>query len=203
MGHYIREDLPFYYALVVDAFTVCDQNYCSLTTCTSPRLQRLRDRNCARRTTSRFQNLYAERQDRKWGMTWKTYLERLLASRNRPRDCIDCDPRHCGAGHCSSSWSCGGRAASSHHQRQLSVERSGCEDRLRFRPTNASRPTEAMNARVGPCSKQMDRMCGRIPVKMNIEFVKKKALRRAPLARLMQVRKRSCPTGPCCDLGLQ
>ena len=28
MGHYTREDLPFYYALA-DAFTVCDQHYCS------------------------------------------------------------------------------------------------------------------------------------------------------------------------------
>ncbi len=35
MGHYTREDLPFYYALA-DAFTVCDQNYCSVMTSTSP-----------------------------------------------------------------------------------------------------------------------------------------------------------------------
>ncbi len=28
MGYYIREDIPFYYALA-DAFTVCDQNFCS------------------------------------------------------------------------------------------------------------------------------------------------------------------------------
>jgi phospholipase C len=35
MGHYTREDLPFYYEMA-DAFTVCDQNYCSVMTSTSP-----------------------------------------------------------------------------------------------------------------------------------------------------------------------
>jgi phospholipase C len=35
MGHYTREDIPFYYALA-DAFTVCDQNYCSVMSSTTP-----------------------------------------------------------------------------------------------------------------------------------------------------------------------
>jgi phospholipase C len=35
MGHYNRDDLPFYYALA-DAFTVCDQNFCSSLTATEP-----------------------------------------------------------------------------------------------------------------------------------------------------------------------
>lgn len=35
MGYYNREDLPFYYALA-DAFTVCDQNFCSSLTGTTP-----------------------------------------------------------------------------------------------------------------------------------------------------------------------
>ncbi len=35
LGHYIREDLPFNYALA-DAFTVCDQNFCSAMTSTTP-----------------------------------------------------------------------------------------------------------------------------------------------------------------------
>lgn len=35
MGYYNREDLPFYYALA-DAFTVCDQHFCSSLTGTSP-----------------------------------------------------------------------------------------------------------------------------------------------------------------------
>ena len=35
MGHYTREDLPFYYALA-DAFTICDQHFCSALTGTTP-----------------------------------------------------------------------------------------------------------------------------------------------------------------------
>jgi phospholipase C len=35
MGYHTREDLPFYYALA-DAFTVCDQNFCSSLTGTNP-----------------------------------------------------------------------------------------------------------------------------------------------------------------------
>ncbi|HTR41063.1 MAG TPA: phospholipase C, phosphocholine-specific, partial [Pseudomonadales bacterium] len=35
MGFYNRDDLPFYYALA-DAFTVCDQNFCSSLTATEP-----------------------------------------------------------------------------------------------------------------------------------------------------------------------
>src|SRR5690606_22644243 len=34
MGHYTREDIPFYYALA-DAFTVCDQHFCSSLTGTT------------------------------------------------------------------------------------------------------------------------------------------------------------------------
>ncbi|WP_158991557.1 phosphocholine-specific phospholipase C [Mucilaginibacter sp. L196] len=35
LGHHNRDDIPFYYALA-DAFTVCDQNFCSSLTGTSP-----------------------------------------------------------------------------------------------------------------------------------------------------------------------
>lgn len=35
LGYYDRDDLPFYYALA-DAFTVCDQNFCSTLTGTTP-----------------------------------------------------------------------------------------------------------------------------------------------------------------------
>ena len=35
MGYYTREDIPFYYALA-DAFTICDQNFCSSLTPTDP-----------------------------------------------------------------------------------------------------------------------------------------------------------------------
>ncbi|QHN05355.1 phospholipase C, phosphocholine-specific [Granulicella sp. WH15] len=76
MGHYTREDLPFYYALA-DAFTVCDQNYCSVMTSTTP------NRSCfwtgtvrdAQRTDSK---VYMRNDEIiKGGMTWKTYPERL------------------------------------------------------------------------------------------------------------------------------
>ncbi|MCY4781271.1 phospholipase C, phosphocholine-specific [Sphingobacterium sp. UT-1RO-CII-1] len=35
MGHYTREDIPFYYSLA-DSFTICDQNFCSSITGTNP-----------------------------------------------------------------------------------------------------------------------------------------------------------------------
>jgi phospholipase C len=35
MGYYTREDIPFYYEMA-DAFTVCDQNFCSAMTSTNP-----------------------------------------------------------------------------------------------------------------------------------------------------------------------
>lgn len=35
LGHYSREDLPFNYAMA-DAFTICDQNFCSAMTSTTP-----------------------------------------------------------------------------------------------------------------------------------------------------------------------
>lgn len=35
LGHHTREDIPFYYALA-DAFTICDQNFCSTLTGTTP-----------------------------------------------------------------------------------------------------------------------------------------------------------------------
>ncbi|KKX51195.1 hypothetical protein L950_0206690 [Sphingobacterium sp. IITKGP-BTPF85] len=34
MGYYTREDNPFYYAFA-DAFTICDQNFCSSITGTT------------------------------------------------------------------------------------------------------------------------------------------------------------------------
>jgi phospholipase C len=35
LGYYTREDVPFYYAMA-DAFTICDQNFCSSLTATTP-----------------------------------------------------------------------------------------------------------------------------------------------------------------------
>ena len=76
MGHYTREDLPFYYELA-DAFTVCDQHYCSVMTSTSPNRSffwtgTVRDQQ---RADSRvyMRNDEIEREQ----MVWKTYPERL------------------------------------------------------------------------------------------------------------------------------
>jgi phospholipase C len=76
MGHYTREDLPFYYAMA-DAFTICDQNYCSVMTSTSPNRSyfwtgTIRDRQ---QVNSRV-HIRNEEFDSD-GMTWKTFPERL------------------------------------------------------------------------------------------------------------------------------
>jgi phospholipase C len=76
MGHYTREDLPFYYALA-DAFTVCDQNYCSVMTSTSPNRSyfwtgTIRDEQ---RVDSKVHIRNEQIDD--GGMSWKTFPERL------------------------------------------------------------------------------------------------------------------------------
>jgi phospholipase C len=76
MGHYTREDLPFYYALA-DAFTVCDQSYCAVMTSTSPNRSvfwtgTIRDKQeTGSRVFMRNNELFAE------PLPWKTYPERL------------------------------------------------------------------------------------------------------------------------------
>jgi phospholipase C len=76
MGHYTREDLPFYYALA-DAFTVCDQNYCSVMTSTSPNRSyfwtgTIRDQQ---RVDSKV--FMRNEQIDYGGLSWKTFPERL------------------------------------------------------------------------------------------------------------------------------
>jgi phospholipase C len=76
MGHYTREDLPFYYALA-DAFTVCDQNYCAVMTSTTPNRSTfwtgtIRDRQSADSKVYMRNEQYERLQ-----MPWKTYPERL------------------------------------------------------------------------------------------------------------------------------
>ena len=76
MGHYTREDLPFYYALA-DAFTVCDQHYCAVMTSTSPNrcyfwTGTIRDRQSV---DSRV--FIRNEQIDDGDMVWKTFPERL------------------------------------------------------------------------------------------------------------------------------
>lgn len=76
MGHYTREDLPFYFALA-DAFTICDQSYCGVMTSTSPNRSMfwtgtIRDKQSAdSRVYMRNDQLERDR------LRWKTYPERL------------------------------------------------------------------------------------------------------------------------------
>jgi phospholipase C len=75
MGHYTREDIPFYYSLA-DAFTVCDQNFCaSLTGTTTNRTffwtGKIRPEPGAMAQV-RNSDLYYNRESH-----WKTFPERL------------------------------------------------------------------------------------------------------------------------------
>jgi phospholipase C len=76
MGYYTRQDIPFYYALA-DAFTVCDQHYCSVMTSTSPNrcyfwTGTIRDRQ-------NVDSMVHMRNDEidYGGLGWKTFPERL------------------------------------------------------------------------------------------------------------------------------
>jgi phospholipase C len=74
MGYFDRRDLPFYYALA-DAFTVCDQNFCSTLTGTTPNRLHL--------WTGTIRDGKGQQQVRNSDVTysqtanWKTYPERL------------------------------------------------------------------------------------------------------------------------------
>jgi len=77
MGYYDREDLPFYYAFA-DAFTICDQHFCSSLTATTPnRLQlwtgTVREKPDANSPPN------VRNSDVDYGSTvrWKTFPERL------------------------------------------------------------------------------------------------------------------------------
>jgi phospholipase C len=76
MGHYTREDLPFYYALA-DAFTVCDQNYCSVMTSTTPNRSYLWTGTIREQQRANSRVHIRNEQIDDGGMTWKTFPERL------------------------------------------------------------------------------------------------------------------------------
>ncbi len=77
LGYYNREDIPFYYALA-DAFTVCDQNFCSSLTGTTPnRLYLWTGTIREKQDFSSKANVKNEDVDYgKWAK-WKTFPERL------------------------------------------------------------------------------------------------------------------------------
>jgi phospholipase C len=77
LGYYNREDIPFYYSLA-DAFTVCDQNFCSSLTGTTPNRLYLwtgtiREKQLADSTA----NVFNSDVDYDKEASWKTFPERL------------------------------------------------------------------------------------------------------------------------------
>jgi phospholipase C len=76
MGYYTREDLPFYYALA-DAFTVCDQNYCSVLSSTSPNRCYLWSGTIRDRQSPDSKVFIRNEQIDGGGLNWKTFPERL------------------------------------------------------------------------------------------------------------------------------
>jgi phospholipase C len=77
MGYYNREDIPFYYALA-DAFTVCDQNFCSSLTGTTPnRLFLWTGTIRETHDDTSHANVRNEEVDYGAEARWKTFPERL------------------------------------------------------------------------------------------------------------------------------
>lgn len=77
MGYYSRQDIPFYYALA-DAFTVCDQHFCSSLTGTTPnRLYFWTGTIRALQNESSPALVWNEEADYNNMVSWKTYPERL------------------------------------------------------------------------------------------------------------------------------
>ncbi|MES2709073.1 MAG: phospholipase C, phosphocholine-specific [Verrucomicrobiota bacterium] len=77
LGHYTREDLPFYYALA-DAFTVCDQNFCSSLTATTPNRLYLWTGTVRKEQTSESMACVRSSEvDYGSEATWTTFPERL------------------------------------------------------------------------------------------------------------------------------
>lgn len=76
-GFYNRQDIPFYYALA-DAFTVCDQNYCSSLTGTTPNRLYLWTGTVREKADPEFYaNIRNENVDYDKPASWTTFPERL------------------------------------------------------------------------------------------------------------------------------
>jgi phospholipase C len=75
MGHYTREDIPFYYSLA-DGFTVCDHNYCGVMSSTTPNRSLLWT-GTIRDEQKPGSAVYMRNQEFHRNLTWKTFPERL------------------------------------------------------------------------------------------------------------------------------
>lgn len=77
MGYYTREDIPFYYSLA-DAFTICDQNFCSSLTGTTPNRLYLWSGTLRSGATANGQpNVRNSEVDYGVPASWPTFPERL------------------------------------------------------------------------------------------------------------------------------
>lgn len=76
MGHYTREDLPFYYALA-DAFTVCDQNYCGVMSSTTPNRITFMTGTVRDRQNTHSKVYVRNEEIARGDMPWTTFPERL------------------------------------------------------------------------------------------------------------------------------
>lgn len=77
LGYYTRDDIPFYYALA-DAFTICDQNFCSSLTPTTPNRLHLWS-GTIRAEPSMDSKAHVNNEDTDYDaeVSWKTFPERL------------------------------------------------------------------------------------------------------------------------------
>jgi len=77
MGYYDREDIPFYYAFA-DVFTICDQNFCSSLTATTPNRLHLWTGTIREKPDPASRpNVRNSDVDYGASATWKTFPERL------------------------------------------------------------------------------------------------------------------------------
>jgi len=80
MGYYNREDIPFYYAMA-DAFTVCDQNFCSAMTSTNPNRLFLWAGTVKEQQTKDARAIMRNLSNDRWGvLQFDTFPERLEAN---------------------------------------------------------------------------------------------------------------------------
>lgn len=76
LGYYSREDLPFYYAMA-DAFTICDQHFCSSITGTTPNRLYLWTGTIREGDASTYARVYNGDTDYKNAGSWLTFPEVL------------------------------------------------------------------------------------------------------------------------------
>jgi len=77
LGHYTRADIPFYYAMA-DAFTICDQHFCSSLTGTTPnRLYLWTGTIRPKQSPDSRPHVYNEEADHEHEVNWTTFPERL------------------------------------------------------------------------------------------------------------------------------